>query len=282
MKIDLNFGKLGMRCDQKLAIELAAKNGFQSVSGDSGQITRMSNSELDDVNALREKNNLLWGACGLPVDFRSSDERLGDGLEELRKVGPKLKHLGIQRMTTWISPSHGELTYMQNFKRHAVRLKQIDAVLAEFDIHLGLEYVGTQLLRFNRKHPFIHTSAEVLELIHATGGSHLGVLLDSWHWWTSGESVADLKKLEKSRIVSAEINDAPGGLAREQQKDNDRRLPATTGVLPLKDFLSAVDSTGFDGPLMVEPFYPPLRKMPVEKAAAEVAASLKRSIALNS
>lgn len=280
MRIDLTFPKLGMGCDQTLAVSLAGKNGFQSVGGDTGRIGNMNRSELDALNALREQNRLVWGTCGLPVDFRGEEARFKDGLAQLKLVAPKVQHLGIGRMTTWISPSHGELTYLQNFKRHAERLKQIDAVLADHDIRLGLEYVGTQLLRFNRKQPFIHTSAEVIELIDATGGTQLGLILDCWHWWTSGEDTSDLKKIDRSQIVSVEINDAPEGIEREYQKDNQRGLPATTGILPLKDFLTAVSGTGFDGPLMAEPFYAPLRKMSPEEAAAEVAAALKRSVAL--
>jgi sugar phosphate isomerase/epimerase len=145
---------------------------------------------------------------------------------------------------------------------------------------LGLEYVGTQLGRFNRKHSFIHTSAEVVELITMADASNLGLILDSWHWWTSGETADDLVNIPSQSIVSVELNDAPEGLAREQQIDNRRRLPASTGVLPLKDFLAAVAGTGFQGPVMAEPFYAPLREETVETAAAQVAAALKQSLEL--
>jgi len=280
MKIDLTFPKLKMSCDQTLAVELAATNGFQSVGGDTSQIASMSDAEIDTLNNLRTSKKLVWGTCGMPVDFRGDDETFKKGLRELRNVCPKVKRLGIPRMTTWISPSNNELTYRQNFHQHVERLKMIDSVLAEHDIRLGLEYVGTQLLRFNRKHPFIHTSAEVLELIKETGGTHLGLILDSWHWWTSGESVEDLRSLNKTQIVSVEINDAPKGIDREQQKDNQRGMPATTGVLPIKDFLTAIAGTGFDGPVMAEPFYAPLRSLPPEEAAKEVARTVKAAVTL--
>ncbi len=280
MKLDLTFPKLGMKCDQTLAVELASRNGFQSVGGDTGQIAAMNVSQLDALNELRAGKNLVWGTCGLTVDFRRDDKTFEDGLRQLQEICPKVNRLGIPRMTTWISPSSDALTYRQNFQLHVERLKRIDTILAQHDIRLGLEYVGTQLLRFNRKHPFIHTSAEMVELINETGGTHLGLILDSWHWWTSGESVDDLKAIKKSQIVSVEINDAPEGIEREQQKDNQRGMPATTGVLPLKDFLTAVAETGFDGPLLVEPFYAPLRNMPPAEAAVEVAKSLKAAVAL--
>jgi sugar phosphate isomerase/epimerase len=279
MKLDLNFPKLGMTCDQRRAIELAAQHGFTSVSGDSGQLARMSEADLASLDSLRAQQGLVWGTTGCPVDFRRDDATFDAGLAQLAALGPKLKQLGLTRLTTWISPAHSELTYLQNFAQHVERMKRLDEVLGRFDLRLGLEYVGTQLGRFNRKHGFIHTAAEVLELIAAADASQLGLILDSWHWWTTGESASDLASLKAAQIVSVELNDAPEGLAREQQIDNRRRLPASTGVLPVAEFLKAVASTGFDGPAMAEPFYAPLREEPVEVAAGQVAAALKRAFA---
>jgi sugar phosphate isomerase/epimerase len=277
MKLDLNFPKLGMRCDQRRAIELAAAHGFQSVSGDTGQIAALSATELDQLDQLRRQHQLAWGTAGCPVDFRRDDDTFETGLRQLNDAGPKLKQLGLARLTTWISPSHSELTYLRNFKRHVERMKRLDEALGRFGLRLGLEYVGTQLGRFNRKHAFIHTAAETLELIDAAQSSQLGLILDSWHWWTSGENADDLAALQAAQIVSVELNDAPEGLAREQQIDNQRRLPATTGVLPVGEFLRAVAGTGFDGPVMAEPFYAPLREGTVEAAAGQVASALRRA-----
>jgi len=279
MKLDLNFPKLGMNCDQHRAIELAAQHGFGSVSGDSGQFARMSEADLAALDSWRAQKGLVWGTSGCPVDFRRDDTTFVAGLEQLTALGPKLQQLGLTRLTTWISPAHTELTYLQNFAQHVERMKRLDEILGRFDLRLGLEYVGTQLGRFNRKHGFIHTAAEVLELIATADASRLGLILDSWHWWTTGETAADLASLKAAQIVSVELNDAPEGIAREQQIDNRRRLPATTGVLPVAGFLQAVARTGFDGPVMAEPFYAPLREETVEAAAEQVAASLQRAVA---
>lgn len=278
MKLDLNFPKLGMKCDQRRAIELAAEHGFQSVSADTSQVATMTDSELHALDQFRQQKGLLWGTAGFPVDFRRDDATFEAGLAQLQETAPKLQQLGLHRLTTWISPAHAELTYRRNFDLHVARMKRVAAALQPFGLRLGLEYVGTQLGRFNRKHGFIHTAAEVLELIDAVGGDSLGVILDSWHWWTTGESAADLTAVPTARIVSVELNDAPEGLAREQQIDNQRRLPATTGVLPVGDFLRAVAATGFAGPVMAEPFYAPLRELSVEAAAEQVAAALRRAI----
>lgn len=280
MKLDLTFPKLGMRCDQHHAIELAANLGFQSVGVDTGQIATMTDADLDKLNFFCESKSLVWGIAGCPVDFRRDDATFAEGLKDFASIAPKLRRLGVAGMTTWISPANSELTYLKNFALHVERMKRLEDVLAGNNLRLGLEYVGTQLARFNRKHPFIHTSAEVLDLIEATGANHLGLVVDSWHWWTSGETADDLHKLSGSQIVSVELNDAPPNLPREQQIDNQRRLPASTGVIPIKDFLTAIASTGYAGPTYAEPFFAPLREQPVDVVAKQVAAAVKSAFAL--
>jgi hypothetical protein len=59
---------------------------------------------------------------------------------------------------------------------------------------LGLEYVGTQLLLVGRKYPFVHTLAETRELIAEIGIGNVGLVLDTWHWWTAGDTEAALHK----------------------------------------------------------------------------------------
>jgi len=52
------------------------------------------------------------------------------------------------------------VTYLQNFKLHASRLRPVAQMLADQGMRLGFEYVGTQSLRNSRKYPFIHTMVE--------------------------------------------------------------------------------------------------------------------------
>ena len=118
------------------------------------------------------------------------------------------------------------------------------------------------------------------ELIAETGQQNLGFLLDSWHWYTAGETAADLMTLRPEDVVSCHLNDAPSGIARDEQKDNRRELPCATGVIDLKAFLGALKSIGYDGPVAAEPFYPPLREMPRDKVLAVTAAAMKKAFAL--
>ena len=45
-------------------------------------------------------------------------------LAKLKKLSAGLHRAGVDRVGTWLSPSHGQLSYDDNFKRHAGRLKK--------------------------------------------------------------------------------------------------------------------------------------------------------------
>jgi sugar phosphate isomerase/epimerase len=91
-------------------------------------------------------------------------------------------------------------------------------------------------------------------------------VLDSWHWYTSGETRKDLLTLRGDQVVSVDLNDAPSGIPVDQQIDGKRELPAATGVIDAATFLGALQTIGYDGPVRAEPFNDVVRKMPADQA----------------
>src|SRR5690606_15503316 len=149
-----------------------------------------------------------------------------EGLAALPGIAGALAKAGATRMGTWLSPSHDELTYLKNFSRHRDRLREVAKILGDHGIRLGLEYVGTQRLLVGGRYPFLHTLAETRELIDSIGTGNVGLVLDTWHWWTAGDTVEDLLTLKNEDVVSVDLNDAPVGLEKRDQFDNARELPA--------------------------------------------------------
>jgi sugar phosphate isomerase/epimerase len=60
----------------------------------------------------------------------------------------------------------------------------------------------------------------------------------------------------------------------DEQVDNRRGLPATTGVIDMKGFINALVKIGYDGPVEVEPFDQELRKLEPDTAVQKTAESL--------
>ena len=81
-------------------------------------------------------------------------------------------------------------------------------------------------------------------------------------------------------VITVDLNDAPIGLTIDQYRDDNRELPAATGVIPVKQFLDALLQIGYDGPIQAEPFNAALRAMPVDQACAAAAVAMKKALGL--
>lgn len=275
----LTPGSIGVTVkSQKELNELAAKHGFESVEPRGEELAGMSADQLKETLADLKNKKLAWAAAGLSVDFRKDDATFRDGLTKLPAIAAGLQRAGATRMGTWLMPSHDELTYNQNFKQHADRLREITKILKDHDIRLGLEYVGTQLLLVKGRYPFLHTLAETRELIAAIGTGNVGLVLDTWHWWTANDTVDDLLSLRNEDVVTVDLNDAPAGLEKRDQQDNARELPAATGVIDVASFAKALIQIGYEGPIRPEPFNKPLNELENDDACAATIAAMKKAV----
>ena len=278
--MDLVCGNLAVAARGAEAIELASKHGFESIEPDAGYLAKLSDTQLDEVKAKLNAKGMVWGAAGLPVDFRKDDAKFEAGMKDLDSFAEALERAGATRVGTWLMPNHASLTYMSNFRQHVLRLEQIAKVLEDHDLRFGLEYVGPKTLWSAAKYPFVHSMVEANELISAIDQPNVGLVLDSWHWYTAGEGEADLLTLKNSDIVACDLNDAPQGIPIDQQKDQVRELPSATGVIDLKTFLNALVKIGYDGPVRAEPFLARLKGLPQDQAVGQAAEAMKKSFAL--
>ncbi len=280
MTINLSCGAIGVSANQVQAIALAQSHGFESVDASGDYLAALSEEKLKELLADMKSKGIVFASAGLPVEFRQDETRFEDGLKRLPQFASGLRRAGVQRVGTYLMPGHDRLTYVQNFKQHARRLRAAAQVLQDHGQRLGLEYVGTLSLRIARKFPFVHSMPEMLELIGEIGLSNVGMILDSWHWWTAGDTVADILALKKEQVVSVDLNDAPAGIPMAQQKDGSRELPCATGVIDVSAFLNALNQIGFDGPVRAEPFNRALNDLDNEAGCAATAAAMKKAFAL--
>src|SRR6185369_17391003 len=254
MKICLTPGSIGVSANQMEAITLAERHGFEAVEPFGSFLASLTEQAISEVVTGLKAKRLGWGAAGLPVEFRQDEPKFNEGMKVLPKVAAALAMAGVNRVGTWLPPAHNSLTYLQNFRQHAHRLGEVARVLKDHGHRLGLEYVGTETSWKNRKYPFVHTMAETKDLIAEIGAGNVGLVLDSWHWWQAGDSAEDILSLKNEEIVSVDLNDAPAGVPKEQQKDGQRELPCATGVIDAAAFLRALQRIGYDGPVRAEPF----------------------------
>lgn len=279
MTIDLVCGAIGVRANQRQAIDLAAKHAFESVGADAGFLASLSEEQLQELKESMAAKKIVFGAANLPVDFRQGADKFQEGLKALPPLADGLERAGVTRVSTWLTPCSDQLTYLANFKQHASRLREVALILRDHGIRLGLEYVGPKTSWSSRRFPFIHTMPELRELIESIGTGNVGYLLDSWHWWHAGDTVQDILSLKPEQVVAVDLNDAPAGIPKDQQLDSKREVPCATGVINFGEFLTALNRIGYDGPVRAEPFNQRLNDMEDEQACALVSGALSKAMA---
>lgn len=275
---NLSLGRLGFSGAFQQSVDLAHKYGFEAVDPDTALFARMTDDDLKALLAKLQHLNLKFGAAGLPVDFRGGDAAFNESLKSLPAYCDTLTRAGLVRASTWIAPSSNTLTYLQNFRQHACRLRACAEVLESHGQRLGLEYVAPHTAWTSGRQPFIHTMSEMKELEAAMGTNNLGIQLDSWHWYNAQETAGDIESLCGKQVITVDFNDAPR-LPLDQLRDDHRELPAATGVIPVKEFLGALVAIGYDGPIQAEPFNAQLRAMPLDSAVAAAAAAIRKAFA---
>ncbi len=269
----LAMGALGFSVPFQEAVRLAAANGFAGVDVGMAEIRELG---LEGVQRLLEENQLIAAQTGLPVNFREDDETFERDLAGLPAFAQVMTELGCRRVATWLLPYHETLSYGSNFERLRARTARICDVLARYGMRYGLEFVGPETMRSGKPNPFIHDLGGILELIAAVDADNFGILLDAFHWYTSGGTAEDLDQLTDNLVVVVHVNDATAGLSREEQIDQQRALPGETGVIDIATFMRALNRMRYTGPVVVEPFSQRLREMSPENAVSATAASLDR------
>ncbi|MBP7053386.1 MAG: sugar phosphate isomerase/epimerase [Phycisphaerae bacterium] len=273
---NLSPGHLGVRADQRQSLDYAVRYGFAGIAPSEGEFEGKSSTQIGEWLATMKDKGVRYGAAGLSVEFRKDDAKFRSDLAQYPKRAALLKQLGVTRVATWLLPGSNELTYLENFKQHERRLREAAKVLQDNDIRLGLEFVGPRTSRAAFRFPFACAQRDMMELVTAIGTDNVGLLLDSWHWYTSHGTVEELLQLSNKDIVHVHVNDAPSGIAVDQQVDNRRGLPVTTGVIDMQGFVNALVKIGYDGPVEVEPFDQELRKLEPDVAVQKTAESLGR------
>ena len=280
MIIQLDCGSIGVKATTPEALAHAHSHGFDSITADSGWLAGLSESDLKRFLEEMKSKGIVWANSGLSVDFRKTDEEFQTGMKALPARAAALRRAGVTRVSTWISPASDSMTFLENLKQHGRRLREVATVLGDHGCGLGLEYVGPRTSWSTRRFVFVHNMREMRELFAEINKPNVGFVLDSWHWFTAQETVADLMTVKAREIISVDLNDAPAGLAVELQKDGQRELPCATGVIPVGEFLNALNKLGCDAPVRAEPFNAPLRAMAPEEAVKTTAAAMKKAFAL--
>lgn len=271
----LSPGAIGVRVELAVAAGLAAANGFHALHINIREAAALGATQTRD---LLTHAGVQAGGFGFPLDYRKPEAEFRASLAELENLCIVANAIGVTRTTTWVPSWHDSLDFDANYALHVDRLSRAARILDAHGIRFGLEFLGPKTLRNNHPYAFVHTLDGMLALcrdIEQAAGTHnMGLLLDAYHWYTAGGTLAQIERLNDADIVDVHVNDALPDISLDELPDTHRALPGETGVIDLRGFLQALDHLDYSGPVVVEPFSPRLKEMSPEDAVHTTAEAL--------
>ncbi|MDR3689819.1 MAG: sugar phosphate isomerase/epimerase [Fimbriimonas sp.] len=279
MYIGLSPGAIGVRVENLSQRIAAAKNhGFAGVEIDVHEVAKLvEEGGAEKIIGQFQEADVIACGWGLPTDWRSSEENWKRDLQELPKLAKAAAEIGCYRVSTWIMPASNDLEFDANLKFHVERFKPIAEIVGEYGHRLGLEFVGPKTLRDKFKHEFVYDLPGMMNMANWIG-PNVGLLLDSWHLYTSHGSIAQVEELSETDIVYVHVNDGPLGVPVDEQLDGVRGLPGETGLIDMAGFLGALKRIGYSGPVVPEPFKKELGDLPDDSARLDLVAESMRKI----
>lgn len=226
-------------------VMLASENGFDAVETTSEQLkTFISDVGIQGAEKYLKERDVLLGAVSLPVEWRKDEGTFNKGMIELVECAEIASELGCKTFFTYFMPSTDQevIPYLMKLSK---RLRLLGRLLAQYDMELALEYVGPHHLRNKWKHEFIWNAKDTLNWIDFIGEENIGIVLDSFHWHTSEETIDTILSLDVHKVKYAHINDARN-IPVHEVLDNDRVYPGE-GIIDLKNFLKAINKINYQG-----------------------------------
>ena len=122
--------------------------------------------------------------------------------------------------------------------------------------------------------------ASAWEIVRGADRPNGGLLIDSWHFFRSDSTFAELLEIPGDRILYVQLddgpNDAESDLAEETQH---RRLLPGDGAFDLVGLLGALEAIGSVGPIGVEVFSDELVGLPIDDVAERAGDSTRNVLA---
>ena len=144
-------------------------------------------------------------------------------------------------------------------------MDEIIKMAERYDVRLGFEYVS-----YDSR--IINSLAKSIEYVDKWGDG-VGLVLDIFHMYRSGESIQSLPSRLMDSLYAFHVNDAPAKQIREL-RDSDRLFPLE-GVINSRTSIAMLRDRKFTGPVSVELFNEKYWAMDTDLVIAKAKTSLE-------
>jgi sugar phosphate isomerase/epimerase len=252
----------------KLSLEekaaLAARYGYPGLDFSLAEAEAYGDAAA--VAALFDRNGVAPSTIGgvFGGNLLSTDEEFAAALESVPERARRAAALGATRTGTVLLNRAMEPKETL-WPLVAERVRRLDGALDGSGVRLGVEFLGVRTLHPDRPYAFVQSMADANRLLDEAGARQVGLTLDSYHWYAGEDTLDTIRQTPGERIVLLHVNDAKPG-PQAALIDSDRLVPGE-GVIPLTDWLKAIDATGFDGFIALEVLGPRLAEASADEHA---------------
>ncbi|MCC7083517.1 MAG: sugar phosphate isomerase/epimerase [Pirellulales bacterium] len=235
---------------QSEIIELSLSYGFKGIDIDLTDFQQSVKANgLAHAKRYLDSAKLKFGTFKLPLVWDEDDDTYKAGLSAMRERVSLAAQLGLNRAIVAVSPANDLRPYHENFEFHRRRLTELGDQLTEHGVKLGVEFRASAELRRDRAFQFIHTFDALVTLVGMIRRPNVGAVVDLFEIYAGGGSIDEVRKLEGGKIVSVIASDMPADKSPTDCDENDRLMPAETGVIDLSAALVVLAELGYDGPV---------------------------------
>ena len=249
MKLSLN-GATTMRADLPTDIRAAAAAGFDYVEIWAAKLRRfLQENSAADLKALFAENGIKPLSINSieHVTFRepAANAQIRAECEELSSIA---ETIGCPYIV--IVPGKlptGGLSSYEVIEESVGVLRELASIGERHGVGLAFEFLG-------QKDCSVQTLELANEIVMKVNRRNIGLVLDSFHFYTGGSTIEMIDALEAARLFIFHIDDAED-LHLDQLTDAQRLLPGL-GILPLGEIIAAFKRIGYDRNASVEIFRP--------------------------
>ncbi len=233
---------------QSELIELTLSFGFDGMDIDILDMQKQAAAYgVQHARRLLVSARLKSGVFHLPVRLDGTDAEFAVDLAELPARLEIAAACECSRAVATLAPGSAEHSFKDFFELHRTRLNTIGDMLAPHGIMLGLAIRPEAAAREELPNAFIHTFEGLIGLV-AMAHERVGVVVDAWALYVTGESLDLIAKVPKGRIVEVRLSDAPQDKPAAELTATERLMPGETGVIAMGPVVAAAAAAGFDGP----------------------------------
>ena len=243
-------GTCTMHCSLLTDIRIARETGYEGIELIGEKLYRYLDQGFSIAGVVKQLSGFPVVALGYVQDIERHEPKAREALfqecEKMCAIAQELNCPMVQILTGPIGPGVGlgvpesykdimAMSWPQLRKVTAENVTTISAIGKRYQVRFYLEALSWAP---------IHTLSQMLELIELAGCDNVGILVDFWHLFTGGFSAEDIAKISADLIYAVHYCDSARG---DGSSHDDRDIWTGAGIIPIRQWIDAVVSTGFDG-----------------------------------